>query len=236
MPTMPKPMTDPDPDADAVEILSDGVIAPTRLTLNPEALARRLHAPPDIVSRLVADLQAAVNPKARFGVGYPEEAGEDAVIIDGVRLVSRVLRRNLAGVGRAFPFVLTLGPAADARIGAAADLLDQYLLDGIATALLDQARAALNAHLRRRFGFARLSSMAPGSLKDWPIEAQRDIFALLPDVETAIGVRLTDSLLMIPRKSVSGIFFPTDTTFLSCRLCPRPRCDHRKAPYQPEQG
>jgi hypothetical protein len=36
---------------------------------------------------------------------------------------------------------------------------------------------------------------------------------------------------MLPRKSVSGIFFPAESTFFSCRLCPRDRCDNRKARY-----
>jgi len=44
-------------------------------------------------------------------------------------------------------------------------------------------------------------------------------------------VRLTESLLMIPRKSASGIYFPTEVSFSSCQLCPRERCDNRKAGY-----
>jgi hypothetical protein len=227
-------MPRPSNASNAVETALNGVVRFPTLPLSSEALARRLHAPPETVRRPAADMLEAATATARFGVGYVTEAGKDAVVIDRVRLVSRVLRRNLEGVGRAFPFVLTLGPRADARIDAETDLLDKYLLDEIATALLDRARTALEAHLRRRFGLARLSSMAPGSLEDWPIEAQRNLFALLPDVEAAIGVRLTESLLMLPRKSVSGIFFPAETTFLSCRLCPRPRCDHRKAPHEAE--
>jgi hypothetical protein len=38
-------------------------------------------------------------------------------------------------------------------------------------------------------------------------------------------------MLMIPRKSISGICFPTEVTFLSCQLCPRKRCPSRKAAY-----
>ena len=38
-------------------------------------------------------------------------------------------------------------------------------------------------------------------------------------------------MLMLPRKSVSGIYFPSEVSFFSCQLCPRDRCDGRKAPY-----
>ena len=73
--------------------------------------------------------------------------------------------------------------------------------------------------------------MSPGSLEDWPIQEQLPLFALLGEAPAAIGVRLTESLLMLPGKSVSGIFFPSASTFFSCRLCPRERCEGRKARY-----
>ena len=51
------------------------------------------------------------------------------------------------------------------------------------------------------------------------------------DVEKLIGVRLTDSFLMVPMKSISGILFPTEVRFESCQLCPRKDCPGRRAPY-----
>jgi hypothetical protein len=73
--------------------------------------------------------------------------------------------------------------------------------------------------------------MGPGQLKDWPLEEQRPLFALLGDVEGAVGVTLSDSLLMIPRKSLSGIYFPTEIPFMACQLCPKESCPSRKARY-----
>jgi len=35
---------------------------------------------------------------------------------------------------------------------------------------------------------------------------------------------------MIPKKSISGIYFPTEVLFYSCQLCPRKGCKERKAP------
>jgi len=39
---------------------------------------------------------------------------------------------------------------------------------------------------------------------------------------------------MLPAKSESGIFFPTETTFLNCQLCPRKECMGRKGAYSEE--
>lgn len=78
--------------------------------------------------------------------------------------------------------------------------------------------------------------MSPGSLADWPIEEERPLFSILKGVEVSIGVKLTENLLMIPRKSVSGIYFPTEVTFYSCQLCPRQPCEGRKAQYNEDMA
>ena len=78
--------------------------------------------------------------------------------------------------------------------------------------------------------------MSPGSLPDWPIEEQKKLFALLGDVQGVLGVRLNESLLMLPRKSVSGLFFPTEISFYSCQLCPRSNCEARKAAYNEDKA
>jgi hypothetical protein len=80
----------------------------------------------------------------------------------------------------------------------------------------------------------KLGLMDPGSLEDWPIAEQAPLFALLGDTEGRLGVRLTDSLLMVPRKSISGILFPSEESFTSCRLCPRNPCQGRRVDYEPE--
>jgi hypothetical protein len=73
--------------------------------------------------------------------------------------------------------------------------------------------------------------MSPGSLKDWAIKNQRPLFSILGDVEASIGVRLNESLLMTPGKSLSGIYFPTEIPFYSCQLCPQKDCPSRRAVY-----
>ena len=107
-------------------------------------------------------------------------------------------------------------------------ILKKYYLDKIGNIALSKARKHLEEHLRSRFALDGLSYMSPGSLEDWPIEEQRPLFSILKGTEVSIGVRLTESLLMIPRKSVSGIYFPTEVTIYSCQLCPRQHCEGRK--------
>jgi hypothetical protein len=78
--------------------------------------------------------------------------------------------------------------------------------------------------------------MHPGSgdASVWPIEQQGPLFSLLGDVTGAIGVELTDSFLMVPNKSVSGVRFATEIDFRSCQLCHREGCPSRSAAFDPE--
>jgi len=172
-----------------------------------------------------------IEPRALYKVRYIDEKLDDAVIVDGMRLTSRVLRKNLDQAERVFPFVITLGRKLGEKQTVSSDLLENFYLDTIGNVALNSARKQLRHHVKSKFAVEKISSMAPGSLADWPIEEQGPLFKLLGGVETSIGVQLTDSLLMLPAKSISGIFFPTAVSFVSCQLCPRKRCESRKAKY-----
>ena len=205
------------------------------VSLSLDQVRRRLHMKPDSdmsqVRTLVDTVQQLIEPRAIYKVCYIEEKSEDSVIVDGLRLSSRVLRKNLDWVERIFPYAITLGSKLGEKQNACSDLLENYYLDSIGNLALTSVQKQLKKHLQSKFALEKMSSMAPGSLLDWPIEEQGPLFQLLGDVEASIGVKLTPSLLMIPAKSISGFYFPTEVSFFSCQLCPRKRCESRKAKY-----
>jgi hypothetical protein len=205
------------------------------VTISPDELSKRLHMDKDRsldgIQPVIDVAAKLISPRAFYDVRYIDEKLEDAVIIDGRRFKSRVLRKNLDRVERVFPFVITIGPKLGEKQSASTDLLENYYLDIIGNVALDSARRHLKRHLKSTFGVEKISFMSPGSLTDWPIAQQAPLFALLGNVEAAIGVELNDSLLMLPAKSISGIYFPTEVSFFSCQLCPRQGCESRKAKY-----
>lgn len=202
------------------------------ITLDLAQVQKKLHfEDPERVQALIDSALQLMNPKAAYSLEYPEAQLESAVRIAGKDFQSAVLRKNLDGVGRVFPFVMTLGPALEAEEARLDDLLDRYLLDKIGDLILRQTSRQLQEYLQNRYAIPKLSSMSPGSLPDWPISEQQKLFALLGDVPGQLGVHLNESLLMIPRKSVSGLFFPAEVSFFSCQLCPRENCEARKAAY-----
>ena len=185
----------------------------------------------DDLKQIVSEAQAIARPKALYKVVFIESKGDDYVVIDGLTLTSRVLRVNLEQAHRVFPFVATCGTELEDWSNSMDDMLQRYWGDTIKEMALRSAIRDLNAHLVERYRPGRTSTMSPGSLADWPLQAQRALFAILGDPKDAIGVQLSDSLLMIPTKSVSGIRFPTEESFESCQLCPRESCPGRRAPY-----
>lgn len=188
----------------------------------------------DVLQRLVEQAGDVARPKALYRVACIDDRTDDQVVIEGVTFRSRVLSVNLEKVHRVFPYLVTCGVELEAWSRGIEDMLHSYWADAIKEAALRSARQALVNHLRETYRLGTTSTMSPGSLAHWPIQQQRPLFALLGDTEKAIGVRLLDSMLMVPAKTVSGIRFPTEEHFESCQLCPREVCPGRRAAYEPD--
>jgi hypothetical protein len=213
------------------------VLESLAVTLLPDDVGRALRIPPGderTVRELLDFARPLLRPRALFRDAFIGRREEEAVEIGGRLFHSRVLARNLEGTNLVFPFVLTVGGDLEKEASAQGDLLRQYYLETIADLALNAAAASLDGHLRNIFGLKKLGLMDPGSIEDWPLAEQVPLFSLLGDAEARLGVRLTDSLLMVPRKSISGIFFPSEESFMSCRICPRDHCQGRRSAYEPE--
>lgn len=173
-------------------------------------------------------------PRAMYRVAYIESKGDDTVVVDGITLTSRVLRVNLDEAHRVFPFVATCGRELQDWSVSVDDMLEHFWADIAMEMALRAAVEHLKAHIAEHPRPGPISIMNPGSLKDWPLEQQRELFRLLGEVRGRVGVELTDSFLMVPVKSVSGLCFPAESRFENCQLCPREPCPGRRAPYDPQ--
>lgn len=215
------------------EVLND---IPMQLPV--EALMKKLRVAQgshysELLREMIREAESVGRPKAIYGVAYIEDRGEDFVVIDGVRFSSRVLAVNLQESHRVFPHVATCGVELASWAKGFDDVLQAYWADVICQAAVRVAKAAAVEQIQGRYQSGKLSYMSPGSLADWPIEEQQPLFQLIGDTENKIGVRLTDSMLMVPTKSVSGIYFTSAESYENCMLCPRRSCPNRRAPYDP---
>lgn len=170
-------------------------------------------------------------PRATYTIVGIDQHLDDGVILNGLRMNSKVMAVNLSSVHRVFPYLTTSGRELFDWTQSKKDLLETYYAEEISQMALRTAEKYLLSHLKTTYKLGRTSSLNPGSLKDWPITAQRPLFQLLGDPMESIGVELTESMLMLPNQSVSGIRYSSETDFSNCELCPRENCPHRRAPY-----
>jgi hypothetical protein len=205
-------------------------------TLSADELAPRLRVEPGTedfkdLQALIAQVESLAHPKALVAVSFVTGRSENFIELDGVKMVSRVMPRKLKDVHRAFPYVATCGTEAEQWAKGIADPLWSWWADEIMMRLLRAATDNLHEHLKRNLMLGEISSMNPGSLPDWPIEEQPKLFSLLGGAREKTGVRLTDSMLMLPAKSVSGVYFESERNFENCELCARANCPDRRKPF-----
>lgn len=175
-----------------------------------EAILKHLHVgteDAEEVRQLIEQAKEVARPKALYRMAVVEGRDCDTVTIDGVRFTSSDLSSNLDKAEGVFPYIATCGTELDGID--VSDPLELYWLDTIKAIALGASSSYLLRHVKERYTPGKLSSVNPGSIDGyvWPIEQQRELFSLLGDVEKMIGVKLTDSFLMIPNKTVSGLYF-----------------------------
>jgi len=189
----------------------------------------------DDLRALAVAAQRLARPRAAWCiVSGIDIVDAERVRCGGVEFRSAMLVKNLGSATELRPYVATCGPELDALAGSLEDSLSIYWLDVIKALALDAAFEKLRKAVLSSGGEGRLSSMNPGSgdLTLWPIQEQVPLFDLLgPGAKSWTGVELTDSCLMRPNKSLSGVFFYGADDFESCVYCERLDCPDRRVPY-----
>ena len=183
----------------------------------------------------LADMaRSAARPKAVYQISHARVIDSATVDIDSVLFKSKVLSKNLRDQDTVYPFIATAGKELDELPIPPRDMMRQFSLDVIKTVILVSAVDYLADYLKEKYKIPQAALMNPGEIEDWPISQQRPLFALFGGAEKQIGVSLSSGGVMKPIKSRSGILFPNETGFLSCRLCTQLKCPGRRAAYDPE--
>jgi hypothetical protein len=180
---------------------------------------------------LLDEVRLIARPKAFYKLAFIDKNERDELVIDGIHFHSQLLCTNLAEVHRAFAYIATCGIELERRREKEEDMVQQFWLDAIMESALRNAIEAIHADIEQRFKPGKVAVMNPGSLPDWPITQQKPFFDLLGEEAMPTGVQLTDSMLMKPAKSVTGLLFETDSGFVNCQLCSREKCPNRRAGY-----
>lgn len=157
---------------------------------------------------------------------------DGGVLLGEMEFKSPLLTERLSGLGRVFPYIVTEGREMAEWGVKYKNIPDAPIVHQIRQTAVKGCEQRIEKMLCDRFGMAVISSLNPGSLKDWPISEQARLFEVLGDIPACLGISLLPSGIMQPDYSVSGVFYQTDKKYYNCQLCPRDGCPNRKAPRE----
>ena len=213
------------------------VIDPVPLELDAAELAGNLK-PQRLNEEIVTLFERArplIEPKAAYTTIHVSGFEDDLVYFENGHTLKAIILRDMLDSGQeVFPYVVTIGPKLESEISLEKNLLHSYLLDKIGNYALHKVCTYLKSFAAERLGNERgsLSEFSPGTGTGelFGIEQQKPLFRMLDPATVSIGVHLTQSLMMVPRKSESGVLASTRQEYIACAHCPR-HCENRSIPF-----
>ena len=175
------------------------------ISIDRRELAARLSVPSsDFGSEYDSIIDVVVRASAPAYVAEHVEIkyDDDALIIGGVRVVSEALMRFLGGRSTCCLLCATLGADVDRLIMryAGVSVYDAFVADAVSDALIEGVCDLAERELYSDVDTVRFS---PG-YADLPLDFSEKIVAML-DGARILGIRFTESGMMLPRKTVSAI-------------------------------
>lgn len=185
--------------------------------------------------RLIEKTQGLAEPRAVYTyVEVAEIEGDNVHLRNGAKFKSIILGDLLKQGQNVAPYVATIGFRLDDELSKMnKNKMESHILERMGIYALDMARRSLKDHVGEVLGNS-LSSFSPGSGTGrlFELKNQSILFQILQPQEN-IGVKLTPSFLMTPKKTSSGIFAAVDEEYVACQYCPR-ECEYREVSYTGE--
>ena len=163
--------------------------------------------------------------------------GEDFIEIEGrVRFSTGRIAQYIKNSINIAIFLVTIGDEIEKIAGeltSGKEPLQGYLLDRIGSFAVESLAESIESKIRKDYSRLKMSvsrRYSPGYC-DWPVEDQR-ILAKALDF-SKIGVSLTESCMMKPKKSISAIVAIADKRIFTesgstCEICEKKDCSYRR--------
>jgi len=170
----------------------------------------------------------------RFSENSGFSANNSHILIDGLEFgIGKTVAKELRDTTSAALFICTIGQGISRRsqdLLAGDDPVLGYIFDLLGSMIVESATDQLQMEIKRMAlseGLLITNRYSPGYC-NWSVADQHKLFSFFP--KDCCGINLTDSALMHPIKSVSGIIgLGADVSFreYTCNLCSQVDCFHR---------
>lgn len=201
------------------------------------------------VVEVLREVRSFLRPEFCFymGKGTLDEEHNTLQINGRTMNVGKIITRQLSGSSLYAFFVCTAGDAFQQyqeRLKAEGDIVREFAANAIGSVLAEKTadvmERELEAFLKDKHGLHHTNRFSPGYC-GWHVREQQLLFATFPQSHNRTtaqssnrppcGVRLTDSCLMIPIKSVSGVIGIGENVKkldYTCGLCDYAKCYKRR--------
>jgi len=188
------------------------------------------------ITPLIDECRQLIEPKAVYEFLRVVNVDNDTIHVEGgYNLKSIILGDMLEDNQTIVPYVVTIGSKLEKKASeeAKTSVLKGFIMEQIADYAVSKARLYLSSFTKERLG-GTVYNFSPGSGtgKLFEINQQEILFKIIDPTKT-IGVHLSPSYVMLPRKSISGVLAATPIEYVACEYCPK-KCENRKKEYKGE--
>jgi hypothetical protein len=185
----------------------------------------------DMIDGMIDELAGCCTPEYGYVIHPGRQIDHEHLLIDETVLQpGKIITASLREAEYFAVFVTTVGQGFDQWNRASQpedDMVRAFFADSLGSVLAEACAKVMLERLEREMmtqGLFVSNSYSPGYC-DWKLMEQRKLFAFFP--EQFCGVTLTDSCLMLPIKSVSGIVGigkGVKKRLYSCEVCTMENC------------
>ena len=186
-----------------------------------------------LTETLLEEIQDIATPKFAYKVYRGRVDGENVYLNETVRLqVGTVLSSLMKGSEYVAVFTATAGDSFQRyqnELKKEDDLLKTYIADAIGSCIAESAGDYMERMLEKEIkGLRHTNRFSPGYC-GWHLSGQKEIFRILGG--NPCDITLSDSCLMMPIKSISGIIgigYDVNERIYGCQYCELKSCYKRK--------
>lgn len=216
-------------------------------TLLEHILGYKVKSAPEAVSHILDNLLAEapkyINAKCGFRIVPPEAVSisDKTIQCNGIEFHTQpIISKRLQNAQSVAVFVCTIGSSLEQwskKLMDSSDVLEGYIVDQIGSEMVECVADRLEQILAacvKPFGWKISNRYSPGYC-GWSVVEQHKLFSLFP--QNFCGIRLTESALMVPIKSVSGIIglgSKMKAEDYECSICDMTDCFRRNNPFPPK--
>lgn len=189
----------------------------------------------ELIENSFRSLQSAASKKSVYRIFDLSQEDGEYIRFGNLEVRSNSLGKNLLGCDKIVLLGATLGIGVDQLLFrySKMDMAKTVVLQACAAALLeeycDECQDGIAEELKKEGRFLR-PRFSPG-YGDFSIECQRNVIQML-DAAKTIGLTITESLMMVPSKSVTAVIgasnFSVQCHRQGCEVCEKKDCIYRR--------